>query len=97
MSVQMARGDELVRSGRALCPNVIKIDTEGLELDVLEGLSGIITQPSLRVLCIELHFALMDNRGVHNGPARIESLLAAAGFCAKWADASHVVATRMAR
>lgn len=92
--VEMARGDELIRSERACHPNVVKIDTEGYELDVLRGLSGIMESPSLRTVCVEVHFSLLEERGLRNAPASIERLLRTAGFRCEWADSSHIVATR---
>jgi len=94
VEVEMMRGDELVRTGRARLPNVIKIDTEGFELDVLEGCSGIIGEPAVRTLCIEVHFGLLDERGLKGAPARMESRLVSAGFRVTWPDASHIVASR---
>lgn len=95
LEVEMVRGDELVRSGRAQLPNVIKIDTEGFELDVLEGLADMIHDAGLRTLCIEVHFGLLEARGRPDAPVRIERLLDAAGFRCVWPDASHIVATRI--
>lgn len=96
IEVEMVRGDELVRAGRAQPPNVIKIDTEGFELDVLEGLADLIHHAALRTLCIEVHFGLLEARGLPDAPARIERRLSAAGFRCTWPDASHIVATRIA-
>jgi FkbM family methyltransferase len=95
VEVEIKRGDELVHTGRARMPNVIKIDTEGFELDVLEGFFGILCEPALRALCIEVHFGLLDARGLKDAPAIIESRLTGAGFRVTWPDASHIVATRI--
>lgn len=92
--VEMARGDELVQSDRACHPNIVKIDTEGYELDVLKGLSGILRSPSLRTVGVEVHFSLLEDRGLRNAPAAIERLLGDAGLSCNWLDSSHIVATR---
>jgi FkbM family methyltransferase len=97
VEVKMVRGDELVRSGQVTLPNVIKIDTEGFEMDVLEGLGDVIGDPRVRALCIEVHFGLLSARGLHDAPARIEALLADAEFQTSWPDASHIVAERRSR
>jgi hypothetical protein len=76
-------------------PNVIKIETEGFELDVLLGLRQTLQEKSLRTLCIEMHFGLLQERGLSNAPSDIEKLLVSSGFSLVWPDASHVVATRI--
>lgn len=96
IEVRVARGDSLVRAGEVPAPNVVKADTEGFELDVLLGLGDVLRSPALRALCIEVHFGLMNERGVPDGPRRIERMLADAGFRRRWTDPSHLVAARAA-
>ncbi len=93
--VRLASGDRLIASGEIAVPHVIKIDTEGSELDVLHGLEQTLLHRDLRLLCIEVHFGLLDARGLKNAPSEIERLLTVAGFSLEWPDASHVVATRV--
>jgi FkbM family methyltransferase len=92
--VSMASGDELVGTGDVPSPIVIKIDTEGFELEVLRGLTETLRRPSLRAVCVELHFAILHERGLLDVPAQIEGLLFDAGLTVSWPDASHIVATR---
>jgi FkbM family methyltransferase len=87
-------GDDLIRSGEALTPNVIKIDVEGHELEVLRGLSMALDNPLLRDVFIEVHFALLDAAGSHDVPAIIENDLASRGFRVAWCDPSHIHASR---
>lgn len=94
IDVEVMRGDELADDGRVRLPNVIKIDTEGFELDVLDGCCGLLCKPELRTLCIEVHFDLLEARGLKDAPRRIEKLLVSAGFRVTWPDVSHIVASR---
>jgi FkbM family methyltransferase len=94
--VQVARADSLIATGTALVPNVVKIDTEGSELDVLQGFGDLICRPELRALFIEVHFGLLQARGLSDGPQRIERLLMGSGFCCRWTDPSHLIARRPA-
>jgi len=94
VEIRLSSGDRLVSSGMVVSPNVIKIDTEGFELDVLRGLRATLQGKSLRVLCIEVHFRLLRERGLPNAPSDIEKLLVSSGFSLTWPDASHLVASR---
>ena len=93
--VELVRGDKLVSSGQASSPNVIKVDTEGFELDVLKGLGDILISVVLRTICIEVHFKLLQERGLSDAPSHIERILEAAGFSYSWPDASHIIANRI--
>ena len=94
VSVQVVCGDRLVSSGTVSVPNVIKIDTEGFELDVLRGLSRTLQDPAVRAVCVELHFGILHERQLPGAPADIEKLLVGSGFTVAWSDSSHIVATR---
>jgi FkbM family methyltransferase len=92
--VEVVAGDEIVADGKAPPPNMIKIDTEGFELDILKGLTCVLRNYSLHSVCVEVHFALLAERGLPSAPKQIEKLLDAAGFRLNWVDASHLIATR---
>lgn len=94
VEVDVQRGDDVVRSAKAPDPDVIKIDTEGFELEVIRGLEQTLRRPKLRALFIEIHFALLHERGLDGAPAEIERELEACGFSCSWPDASHIVALR---
>jgi len=52
--VSTARGDTLVQAGRVPAPSIVKIDVEGAEVQVLEGIVGILC--TLKpILLIEVH------------------------------------------
>lgn len=94
VTVPIAKADDLVAHGAVVVPAVVKIDTEGFELDVLEGMQATLRSPALRTLCIEVHFALLAERGMADAPSRIERMLRDAGFDVSWPDASHIIAVR---
>lgn len=94
LEVEIETGDRLVRDGRVAPPNVIKIDVEGFELDVLKGLSATLRAPSLRSVCVEVHFTQLAERGLGTAPRTIERLLREAGFKLRWTDPSHLVGSR---
>jgi hypothetical protein len=75
---------------------VVKLDVEGFELDVLRGLGALLRSPELRTLGIEVHFGILQERGIGDAPRRLERLLCEAGFRCAWTDPSHVIASRAA-
>jgi FkbM family methyltransferase len=91
--VEICRGDMICkRLGRV--PNVIKVDVEGFEEEVLQGMGQILTSPDLRSVLVEVHFMKLEFRGKATAPIRIEKLLRSKGFKTNWVDASHLFATR---
>jgi len=93
--VRMATGDAMVGLGEAAQPCLIKIDAEGLELDILKGLSRTLASPVLRAVFIEVHFQLLAERhSAGNVPAEIVELLKSYGFRTRWVGPSHLVAHR---
>lgn len=55
IEVRTVRGDELVESGAAAAPDVIKIDVEGAEVAVLDGLVETLQNDRPRLIQIETH------------------------------------------
>jgi FkbM family methyltransferase len=62
------RGDELLKQLRWFAPQHVKIDVDGHELSVLEGLGSLVDQ--IRTICIE----------IEDGGGAIEQFLAERGF-----------------
>ena len=94
MLVDVRSGASLLGSGEAPPPNAIKIDVEGFEHEVLEGLGEHIADPSIRLIGIEVHFRILQERGVPQVPRQIEALLNRHGFSVGWSDPSHIIAVR---
>lgn len=93
VGVRTARGDTLVAQGVPV-PNVIKIDVEGFEGEVLDGMPLLLQNQTLRTIGMEVHFAQLHERGMSDEPARIVRVLRSAGFRVRWVDPSHLVARR---
>lgn len=93
--VEVVTGDEF-RAERGLAvPEVVKIDVEGAELDVLQGLRETIRSPRCRAVICEVHFAILEKSGRGHDVAQLLALLDASGLRRRrWIDRSHVVSTR---
>lgn len=94
ITVSVRTGDEVILSGEAAFPNIIKIDVEDHELEVLLGLSAALRDPRLRSVFVEVHFAILQQRGMRAAPRQIEQTLIAKGFRISWSDPSHMQALR---
>ena len=92
--VDIRSGTSLIAEGDALPPNAIKIDVEGFELEVLQGLGAHLSATALNTIGIEVHFGILKSRGMPDAPKQIESLLRRHGFVVNWPDSSHILATR---
>jgi FkbM family methyltransferase len=93
IAVQICRGDSVSkRLGRV--PNVVKVDVEGFEEEVLQGMQQMLGSPALRVLLVEVHFLKLETRGQPMAPIRIEKMLRSKGFGTIWVDSSHLFARK---
>lgn len=92
--VELRRADDIVASGTAPVPDVVKIDVEGHEYDVLEGMADVLANRRLRTLIVEVHFGLLADAGRPEVPGLIERRLASNGFETRWIDPSHLLASR---
>jgi FkbM family methyltransferase len=92
--VKLDSGDAVLESGRASLPDLVKIDVEGHELQVLQGMEEVLDHQRVRDLFIEIHFALLANQSASQVPRMIEDLLIAKGFTIRWVDQSHLHASR---
>jgi hypothetical protein len=88
--VEVVPGDLL---GDLAKPDVVKIDVEGFELEVIRGMRSVLG--SVRAAFIEVHFGLLEERGMRQAPSEIVAELKGLGFnTVKWVDASHIMAIR---
>lgn len=94
LDIEVLTGSTLIERRGVETPNVVKIDVEGYELDVLQGLGEHISSDSLRAIGIEVHFGLLAERGMSHAPQQIERLLKQSGYSVQWPDSSHIVAKR---
>lgn len=92
--VAMRSGRDLISARAALPPNVIKIDVEGYEGEVVDGLGAFLSNPGLRAIGIEVHFGILDGRGMSRAPDAIEGALRMHRFDVRWVDASHIFGAR---
>jgi FkbM family methyltransferase len=93
-TVMMSSAAIVCEENPSLFPNVVKIDVEGHEGAVVEGMKPILADPRIRCVGVEVHFALLEARQEIRTPRAIESTLTAAGFRVTWVDPSHIVARR---
>lgn len=84
--VPCARLDDLVAG---LAPDVIKIDTQGVDHDVIAGLSGVLDRGSVTIMC-EFWVHGMDERGID--PAEIANSYRDQGFTLSLLDDNGVPA-----
>lgn len=94
VKIKVRSADSLIENDELKIPNFIKIDVEGYENDVFRGMPKILKDSRLHTLAIEIHFALLEERGLKNAPSNIVSILKNNNFNVKWTDPSHILATR---
>lgn len=78
ISVEVIRGDDLRKRASIPVPTILKIDVEGAELDVIDGLAETLSQESCRLVYVEIHQAVLRERNASQ--AIVESRLKAFGF-----------------
>jgi FkbM family methyltransferase len=93
--VQLFRGDDFLLEKGIPGPNVVKIDVEGAELAVLQGLEKSLQYPGCRFILIEIHPALMT--APHG---EVQKLLEKYGYHCQTSEQRrteyHIVARRLA-
>ncbi len=92
--IQVWTGDRYVDLGKSPIPNLVKIDAEGAEVEILEGMENILSSQELRAIFMEVHFSVLQERGLAKAPAEMEKKLISKGFHVEWVDFSHLVAQK---
>jgi FkbM family methyltransferase len=87
--VTIVAGDDFHDMGNPF-PAIVKIDVEGHEEQVLQGMQNTLRRTDLRDVFVEVHFELLEQRGEIMAPVRIEQMLTNCGFNVRWLDASHL-------
>lgn len=94
VTVQVRSAASLVETDPDLFPHIVKIDVEGHEGAVMDGLAPLLGDKRLHCIGIEVHFGLLEDRGESARPKQMEQTLVRHGFNVRWTDASHLLATR---
>jgi FkbM family methyltransferase len=89
-TVSVVRGDSLPSLPQL---TVVKIDVERYELEVIRGMHN--TLKSVRAAIVEVHFTILENRGMLQDPSEVVATLNELGSTTvAWVDASHIVALK---
>lgn len=93
--IRIARGDTLTKSEGVPQPAFIKVDVEGHELEVLQGLREVLSNARCRHVLVEVHFTLLEQAGKSSAPDQIRALLSECGLRRQqWVARSHLLAER---
>ena len=94
VSVEIKTAFTVIKKNPDIFPNIIKIDVEGHEGAVFDGLKDVLFDRRIRMVGVEVHFGILEERGESQAPAKIQKILQSNGFSIKWTDASHFIANR---
>jgi FkbM family methyltransferase len=95
IKARVEKGDTLIEEYNEPIPNVLKIDVEGAEIKVIDGLSKTLAHDDCKAVLCEVHFTVLQKAGYKNGAALLASKLKALGFTKQeWVDASHLYVSK---
>ncbi len=78
IEVEVRTGDSLGETQVGGLPSVVKIDVEGFELEVLEGMEKTLSSDRCRLVMCEVHTRVLRENG--HDPDSVQRMLEAAGF-----------------
>lgn len=76
--IKLRTGQAVVQQWQVPPPTAMKVDVEGAELKVLNGMGEILSKPTFRLLLCEVHPTLLPSYG--DSVAEVESTILGAGF-----------------
>jgi FkbM family methyltransferase len=93
--VDIVAGDSFREAERLPIPRVVKIDVEGYEYQVLQGLQSTLSRPPCELLCCEVHPRFLPKGVTPEGILSFVRLLGfrSIGTYSRW-DTSHLLARR---
>lgn len=94
--VEVIKADDWISQGKLPIPSAVKIDVEGYEYAVLEGMSKALRDQKCRVLCCEIHPGLFPGKVTEQD---VLDLITSLGFSkieklARAFSAYHVICTK---
>jgi len=78
IEIELASGDKLVADGTVSQPSIVKVDVEGAENRVLQGLKSTLLQRLCRLCYVEVHPDRLSDYG--DNEREVESVLEECGF-----------------
>jgi FkbM family methyltransferase len=97
LTVEVRSAESFVTEHPELFPNVIKVDVEGYEGAVLDGMRGLLYDRRLHCVGFEVHFGILQERGESRRPREIHQAMEEQGFRVQWTDISHIIGFRRDR
>lgn len=90
LKVEVVKADTLVFERGLAAPDFVKIDVEGFELHVLNGMKRVLREKPPRHIFCEVHFTQLDKMGLRSASNDIVRLLSDYRYKIKWTDTSHI-------
>lgn len=97
--IETVRGDEYIQETSIPMPNIVKIDVEGAEFLVIDGLEDVLSSDECRLIYCEVHLKQSPNRPSirdHGDElSDLHSQLRAYGFDVEQVDKRHLIGKKL--